>query len=193
MNRDILHPASFGAPWWWEPSERESMRALIAEHADTVAQRVRRWSERRKLRHQEVLDDALQDLWCELLERGSALLRGYQGERGSLEGYLTALAWDRVRRILRAERRRRARERIAADRSDTSRASGPDGFPVELDEVVSALTPRERAFLEENLLPLPRGVSPVPPTAQSAWQLKHCILQKVLAYLDAEGKKVSRR
>jgi hypothetical protein len=193
MNCDILHPASFGAPWWCEPSDRETMRAIVAELADTVAQRVRRWSQRRKLLHQEVLDDALQDLWCDVLERGLALLRSYQGERGSLDGYLTALAWDRVRRLLRAERRRRAREGIAASRSDTSRASEPDGFPVELDEVVSALTPGERAFLEENLLPMLRGVVPVLPTAQNAWQLKHRILQKVIAYLDAEGGKVSSR
>jgi hypothetical protein len=98
-----------------------ALERLIVDYNGVVADSLRCLSRRRGLFREDLLEDALQQVWCELLEDEGHLLSHFNAARGELPKYVVALAWVRVRRLLRAEHRRGQRQAAAREMTATAR------------------------------------------------------------------------
>lgn len=129
----------------------------------------------------ELVDEIAARVWYQLVRREAQLLAKFDPYRGCrLVTYLGVLARNEVRTYLRAERRRKLREAIAA-RSDDTRPSGTPAF--QLQDFLATLTPRETAFLDW-CLGRTRDHQPASfsPTANGDDQLRHRIREKITAF-----------
>lgn len=76
----------------------------------------------RMLRDEALADDVAQDVWLAAHENAAPLL----AESGGLRAWLRVVTRNRVRRLLRTDRRRAARERFAVEAAPTTAASPAD-------------------------------------------------------------------
>jgi hypothetical protein len=135
---------------------------------------------------EQVLEDAAQDVWCQLLEGRALVLGAFAPRRGSLMVYLARLVRRRAEVLLRGERRRRRRERAACAREAVAPA-GETGLAELAQAVLPYLTAAEgdflRRLLEQAWPDDPRALS-----AEAARQVVCRIRRKVRELAAAGGR-----
>lgn len=125
-------------------------------------------------------------VWLALLKNRGELLQEFDAHRGTaLVTFVASLARREVLQYLRMERRRLARERVAA--ADRKRAGTltVSSLRAQLAEFARTLTPREREFLDFHLSGPPNG-KPSPFTKTNAWQLSHRVRRKLEAFVNGQ-------
>jgi RNA polymerase sigma-70 factor, ECF subfamily len=130
-----------------------------------------------------LIDEVSARVWYSLVRNDCDLLAKFDVQRGCrLSTFLSVLAKTEARLLLRSERRRKSREQVAskpeiADFDD-------DGIAVLSDEeFIETLSPAERAFYFEVLIPFGDMRRESQYSRQNNWQLRHRIRKKLQQYL----------
>jgi hypothetical protein len=106
-------------------------------------------------RDPELIDDLAAQVWEALIDNDGELLARFDAERNAQLGtFLRAVARDRVRMYLRAEKRRIERELAACRERPRPYDTGPDETGAALADFRQRLTAGEQEYLDECLLGL---------------------------------------
>ncbi len=137
-----------------------------------------------------LVDEIAAQVWLVLLQRDARLLRQYQPDRSFL-AFLASIARYETLVRFRSERRRRGRENGERRASINGGVILPEYSRVELEEFLASLTPRERDYLERELISAAAhgngGAQPgedLSLTRANHWQLRHRIRRKLRQYLE---------
>jgi DNA-directed RNA polymerase specialized sigma24 family protein len=135
---------------------------------------------------EQVLEDAAQDVWCQLLEGRALVLVALAPGRGTLAAYLARLVRRRAEVLLRGERRRRRRER-AACACETVPPAAEAGLAEQAQAVLPYLTAAEGDFLRR-LLERAWLDDPCALSAEAVRQVVCRIRRKVRELAAADGR-----
>lgn len=130
-----------------------------------------------------LVDEIAARVWYTLIKDDFDLLRRYDTNRGCrFSTFLSLLAKNETKMLLRSERRRRARERVSSKTLDQI-AQLDFSIPSD-EEFVATLTPTERTFYHEVLLHYDQqDKSPIEYTSANVWQLTSRVKKKLQAFL----------
>ncbi len=139
-------------------------------------------------RDANLIDEIAARVWFGLVADNGHLLDRFQPEKGNgLEKYLAAIARFEVLRHQRGEYRRRRREHETQVVRQASRDDRPfTEMTLDVRDFLPQLTPRELEFFEHVLLGNNGTDQDLAISAPNAWQLRHRIRRKLLAFLELE-------
>lgn len=140
-----------------------------------------------RARDENLVEEIAARVWFGLVADDGYLLERFQPEKGNgLGKYLAAIARFEVLRHQRGEYRRRRREQqTQATRHSTAMDHRRDAdMALDVQDFVPQLTRREREFFHHVLLGNDGETLGI--SAPNAWQLRHRIRRKLMAFLDLE-------
>ncbi|TWT87516.1 RNA polymerase sigma factor [Pseudobythopirellula maris] len=135
---------------------------------------------------EELVEEVASRVWCALAENDGALLDRYDPQRGArFITFLRLIARDELKRHFRSEGRRKQRELTvgsARPRIDCEEHH----LWARLDEFLCELTPAERKFFNEVLVPEGGAEESKEDeyTKSNFWQLRHRIREKLQLHLE---------
>jgi len=134
----------------------------------------------------ELADEIAARVWYLLVQDNGRRLDRFDPAMGRrLSSYFAALARREVSHYFRSERRRRERELRAGEAARQHIGKESPNTHVLMAEFTKTLTPKEREFLETNLLAsVPDGDRPVVSDA-NRWQLSHRVRRKLNDFLKS--------
>lgn len=137
-----------------------------------------------RARDVNLVEEIAARVWFALVADDGYLLDRFHPVKGNgLEKYLAAIARFEALRHQRSEFRRRRREReTQALRQSARDDRGTSEVELDVQEFLPRLTPREKEFFHCVLLGNDGHAMAV--SAPNAWQLRHRIRRKLLAFLD---------
>ena len=135
----------------------------------------------------ELVDEIAARVWHLVVTQGDRLLGKFDAARGCrLITFVASLADKEILRFYRSERRIRSRNLIAGKTLVANGHSTPWSMTAELAEFLLTLTRRERDFCEHYLL-LPTDQNRLNGLSDAnVWQLRHRVLNKLIAYVHAQ-------
>jgi DNA-directed RNA polymerase specialized sigma24 family protein len=164
----------------WEEIHARCHSHLVKQIRYTLGERAR---------DANLVDEIAARVWFGLVADDGYLLERFQPDRGNgLGKYLAAIARFEVLRHQRGEFRRRRREQ----ETQTARQSARDDrqlaeMTLDVQDFLPKLTPREKEFFYRVLLGNDnRNGEELQISAPNAWQLRHRIRRKLLAFLELE-------
>ncbi|MHB0956074.1 MAG: RNA polymerase sigma factor [Pirellulaceae bacterium] len=138
-----------------------------------------------RARDANLVDEIAARVWFGLVSDDGYLLERFEPIKGNgLEKYLAAVARFEVLRHQRGEFRRRRRERETQALRQAARDDrGLTEIDLDVQEFLPRLTPREKEFFHCVLLGND-GQESMDVSVPNAWQLRHRIRRKLLAFLE---------
>lgn len=134
----------------------------------------------------ELVDEIAARVWHLVVVQEGRLLERFDAERGCrLITFVASLADKEILRFFRAERRLRARSMLAGRSTAAQGRATPWSMTAELTEFLATLSRREREFCEHYLLLPPDPAARHGLSKANVWQLRHRVLGKLAAYLNA--------
>jgi DNA-directed RNA polymerase specialized sigma24 family protein len=122
-------------------------------------------------------------VWYALVKNDFELLARFDAQRGCrFSTFLSMVAKNEARLLLRSEKRRKARELAASKEVELSSQGGNlTSFPGE--EFAATLSPTERTFFFEVLVADPGDSNASDYSQQNQWQLRHRIRKKLERFI----------
>ena len=175
MDQELVDRCKLGDPDAWAEMHRRCHTKVLRQIRYTLGDLAR---------DANLVEEIAARVWYALVADDGYLLRRYESEKGnSLGSYLSAIARFEVLRHQRSEYRRRRREReTQIMRSQQSDDQLLGELKADLKEFLPQLTRRENEFFHQVLLGN-NGVD-LDLSAPNAWQLRHRIRRKLLAFLS---------
>lgn len=171
--------------------EHSAWSALFGRFHSRLQTRIRMFL-RQQGQDQSLVDDIAGQVWLVLLQQNGRLLRQYQPHRSFL-AFLGSIARYEALMRFRTDRRRRGRESGNHRASANGLVTMPDHSRMEFSEFLALLTPREREYVESELV---RGnghcngsggrkdKGDLSISRANHWQLRHRIRRKLRQYLE---------
>jgi hypothetical protein len=126
-----------------------------------------------------LVDEISARVWYSLVRNGFELLAKFDITRGCrLSTFLSVLAKTEARMLLRSERRRKTRERVAS----RNECEGSGGQGLSNEEFINMLSPAEREFYLDVLVA--GSTDSERYSRQNHWQLRHRVRRKLETYLE---------
>jgi DNA-directed RNA polymerase specialized sigma24 family protein len=124
-------------------------------------------------------------VWYALVKNDFELLAKFTPQRGCrLSTFLSAVARNEARLLLRSERCRKTREQVASKQETQSASrSGAAAWPSD-EEFLIMLSPAERTFYLDVLLARHGNGKAAAYTQQNQWQLRHRIRKKLERFIS---------
>jgi DNA-directed RNA polymerase specialized sigma24 family protein len=121
--------------------------------------------------------------WYALVRNGFALLSRFDAKHGCrLTTFLSVLAKNEARQLLRSERRRKSREQVAS-RPETEVPKAHNLGSISDAEFIATLTPAERTYCTQVLFAGHEEPGATDYSQVNQWQLRHRIRKKLEGYL----------
>lgn len=135
-----------------------------------------------------LVDEIAARVWYALVENDGELLLRYDPDRGAtLTTFMRILAKDMLRRHFRSERRRYAREQVAAGRQSHHQQSDSEWTEGMLNEFLATLSPGEQAFCHQCLLNAPGDVGPLAYSQTNIWQRTSRLYKRLMKFLGNDS------
>jgi len=135
-----------------------------------------------------LIDEIAARVWYALVKDGFGLLNRFDVRHGCrLSTFLSIVAKNEARLLLRSEKRRKARE-LAASKQEIGPSLATDvGLSLSDEEFVLTLSPAERAFYFEVLIDKQGIGSSTNYSEQYRWQLRHRIRKKLERFISSSS------
>lgn len=133
----------------------------------------------------ELADEIAARVWYSLVQDDGRRLDRFDPVLGRpLASYLAALVRREVSHYFRSERRRRAREQRVGEAARRDSTNDSANTHVLMDEFTRTLTPKEREFLETDLLGSVPDDGRPPLSDANKWQLSYRVRRKLNSFLE---------
>ncbi len=132
-----------------------------------------------------LVDEIAARVWYALVRNDFELLSRFDVDRGCrLTTFLYVLGKAEARLLLRSERRRKSRERLASRPETNGKPQAVQDQVHSEEEFLAMLTPAERGFYQDVLMASSELDSAPKYSPQNAWQLRHRVRRKLEKFVN---------
>jgi len=160
--------------------------ALYAEFHDSLLAGIRAFLGRAGT-DINLVDEIAARVWFALVKSESELLGKFDFRRGCrFSTFLSLVAKNEARLLLRSEKRRRRREQVASKLDLDPTLGNEFGVWQSEEEFVATLSPAERSFYFEVLMAREDSETSSEYSEQNKWQLRHRIRKKLERFMSQQ-------